>query len=85
MEDVRSRFGELDVTNNRMVLFGTVEFMSTKFFSDDYPFLVGIAFYDDLNTPVLLGEAQKTFDFIKGIAQQRFPSVVASLNGGFRR
>lgn len=32
MEDVRSRFGELDVTNNRMVLFGTAKFMLTKYF-----------------------------------------------------
>lgn len=45
----------------------------------------GVAFYDDLNRPLLVVEAEKTYKYITGLAKLILPSVVTSMNGGFRR
>ena len=45
----------------------------------------GVAFYDDLNKPLLLSEAEKTYEYITDLAKLILPSVVTSMNGGFRR
>lgn len=45
----------------------------------------GVAFFDDLNQPLLLAEAEKTYEYITGLGQLILPSVVTSMNGGFRR
>ncbi|XP_046459358.1 DNA nucleotidylexotransferase-like isoform X1 [Daphnia pulex] len=45
----------------------------------------GVAFYDDLNRPLLRAEAENTYKYITDLAKLILPSVVTSMNGGFRR
>ncbi|XP_057368495.1 DNA nucleotidylexotransferase-like [Daphnia carinata] len=53
--------------------------------SKDNMISYGVAFYDDLNQPLLLAEAENTYKHITALAQRILPSVVTSMNGGFRR
>ncbi|KAI9558742.1 hypothetical protein GHT06_015531 [Daphnia sinensis] len=53
--------------------------------SKDNMISYGVAFYEDLNRPLLLAEAENTYKHITAIAQRILPSVVTSMNGGFRR
>ena len=60
-----------------MLTFIQVFFISSLF--------IGVAFYDDLNRPLLLAEAENAYKYITDLAKLILPSVVTSMNGGFRR
>jgi hypothetical protein len=51
----------------------------------NFIFFTGVAFYDDLNRPLLRAEAENTYKYITDLAKLILPSVVTSMNGGFLR
>lgn len=51
----------------------------------NFIFITGVAFYDDLNRPLLRAEAENTYKYITDLAKLILPSVVTSMNGGFLR
>lgn len=46
---------------------------------------VGIAFYDDLNLPLLKSEADVFYSIVEQEAQSILPGVILQMVGGFRR
>lgn len=49
------------------------------------PFILGLAFYDELNRPLFRNEAEDVCQFVTKMAKVVMPGVTSCLVGGFRR
>ncbi|XP_065568440.1 DNA-directed DNA/RNA polymerase mu-like [Artemia franciscana] len=51
----------------------------------DVRIMFGLAFYEDLTTPVKVEEGKNIFDFVSEVAQSVLPGITLNMIGGFRR
>jgi hypothetical protein len=48
-------------------------------------YISGLAFHEDLTTPVILAEAETFAEIVRTEAERILPGVITTLVGGFRR
>ena len=54
-------------------------------FKAPFIILAGLAFYDELNRPLLLEDAQVVYQYVSKMAEELLPGIESSMIGGFRR
>lgn len=86
VEDVIKNYNIFKGLNN-MIPYGSQSFILSVdvTISILIIFFLGLAFYDDLNRPLLRNEAEDVCRLVTKIAEIVLPGVTSCLVGGFRR